>query len=307
MRRSYRKLLWFLLILFVVLNGIAAMHAWHFTHFDPDATTKTGERLSAGQKLSLALTGVRMPRPQNAAVPDTACQTVELQDDQRLEAWWIPVAAPKGAVLLLHGYGGSRAGMLDKARIFRRLGYSTLLLDFRGAGGSGGNQCTIGYKEADDVVAAYRFLRQRDPNIYLFGTSMGAAAALRALAVDSLPVRGAILECPFGSMQQTVRNRFAMQGVPAFPLANLLLFWGGVENGFNAFAHNPETYARSVRCPVLLLWGGRDVKVLRSETEAIYGALQGPKKLVTFPEAGHENYLRLYAAPWTREVDAFLP
>ncbi|RYD98496.1 MAG: alpha/beta hydrolase [Sphingobacteriales bacterium] len=309
MRRLFRRILWFLLIVFVLVNGIAAMHAWHFTHFDATTTAKTPEKgLSIIQKLGILFTGVRNPKPLNSVTPDTIYQTITLKSDVRLEGWWLPVPAPKGTVLLLHGYGGSKAGLLNYATQFRRFGYNTLLLDFRGAGGSAGDQCTIGYKEAADVTAAVRFLNERgEKNIYLFGTSMGAAAALRALATDSLPVKGAIIECPFGSMLQTVKNRFHTQGVPTFPLAHLLLFWGGVENGFNAFAHNPEAYASSVRCPVLLLWGAKDEKVTQAETDRIYAHLQGPKKLVVFPEAGHENYLRKYAPEWTAAVDDFLP
>ncbi|RYY89222.1 MAG: alpha/beta fold hydrolase [Chitinophagaceae bacterium] len=308
MRRIVRRLLWFVIILFVLLNGIAALHAWHFTHFDGAITNKTSEKgLSFGQKLKLAFTGVRMPRPRNERLPDTSFQTVLLQNDQRLEAWWIPVAQPKGSVLLLHGYGGSKEGMIDKARIFRQFGYNTLLLDFRGAGGSSGNQCTIGYKEAADTKAAYDFLYERgERNIYLFGSSMGAAAAMRALAVDSMSVRGAILECPFASMLQTVQNRFHMQGAPTFPLAQLLVFWGGTLNGFNAFAHKPEDYAAKVNCPVLLMWGEQDPKVMRFETAHIFSRLAGPKKLVTFPGAGHENYLGKYRTEWMREVANFL-
>lgn len=47
MRRIVRRLLWFVIILFVLLNGIAALHAWHFTHFDGAIANKTSEwRLS---------------------------------------------------------------------------------------------------------------------------------------------------------------------------------------------------------------------------------------------------------------------
>jgi uncharacterized protein len=34
--------------------------------------------------------------------------------------------------------------------------------------------------------------------------------------------------------------------IPPFPLAELIIFWGGVQHGFNAFAHNPVTYAAQV-------------------------------------------------------------
>lgn len=29
-------------------------------------------------------------------------------------------------------------------------------------------------------------------------------------------------------------------------MANLLVFWGGVQNDFNAFKHNPTDYAKNI-------------------------------------------------------------
>ncbi|GAA4318351.1 alpha/beta hydrolase [Flaviaesturariibacter amylovorans] len=307
MRRHLRRLLRLLLIVFVLLNAVAALHAWRFTHFDNGGVKPNERGLTFGQKLSMALTGVPNPRPRNTQAPDTAYETVAIASNVRLEAWWIRVRQPKGTVLLFHGYGGSKSGLLDKASVFRGLGYNTLLVDFMGAGGSEGRQCTIGHRESVEVRDAVRWLQgQGEKDLWLFGTSMGAAALLKALAEEPIPVRGALIECPFGTMTQTVKNRFSMQGAPAFPMAHLLLFWGGVMNGFNAFAHNPETYARNVSVPVLLMWGEQDSKVLRSETDALFQNLAGPKRLVTFPEAGHENYLRHYAPEWTAAVESFL-
>ena len=37
-----------------------------------------------------------------------------------------------------------------------------------------------------------------------------------------------VLECPFDRLLTTVEHRFELMGVPAFPLARLLTFWGGV-------------------------------------------------------------------------------
>ena len=41
-------------------------------------------------------------------------------------------------------------------------------------------------------------------------------------------------------------DRFHSMKIPSFPMAVLLDFWGGVQNGFWAFGHNPTAYARSV-------------------------------------------------------------
>jgi uncharacterized protein len=197
--------------------------------------------------------------------------------------------------------------MLDKAEVFHQLGYHTLLADFMGAGGSEGIQTTIGYKEAAQVATCVDYLQKRgERNIILFGTSLGATAIMKAMADHPLEARALILECPFGTMLQTVKNRFRMIGVPACPMAHLLVFWGGAQNGFNGFSHNPTDYAKDITTPTLLLYGKKDDRVTVEETKEIFAHLAGPKQLVTYPLAGHENYLTKYGAQWTADVAQFL-
>lgn len=308
-KRSLKKFLWLLLVLLLCVNAVAFFHAYKFTHFDASATGRitSASGLSLGQKLSMLFTGAPMPRPVNKAKPSGRYETIRLHSNKTIECWFVPTDSARGTVALFHGYGGEKSGMLDKAEVFRGLGYNTLLVDFMGAGGSEGVQTTIGYKEAQEVKTCVDYLKGRgEHNIILFGTSMGAAAIMKTMNDNVLPVRAVVLECPFSTMQQTVENRFAMVGVPSFPLAYLLMFWGGVQNGFNAFDHNPEAYARRIHCPTLLMWGEKDDRVKRFETTEIFDHLAGPKKLVTYPLAGHENYLVKYREQWSGDVAQFL-
>lgn len=308
-KKILRKLVLAVGIVFTLMNVMAGFHAWKFTHFNPDATGKPKEaaHMPLLTKLGLLFGGVSLPRPADAVLPTLPYETIVLQSSKKIECWYIKSDQAKGTVVLCHGYGSSKSMMLDRATALLQMGYSVLLPDFMGAGASEGNQCTIGYKEAEQVKTCVQYLmRQSEKNIILFGTSMGAAAVMKAYADRPLSVIGLILECPFGSMRQTVKNRFDMMGVPAFPMSDLLVFWGGLENGFNAFHHNPEDYAKAIRCPVLLLYGGRDDRVTREEIDNIYTNLAGPKRLVTYPFAGHESYLNAYADQWKADVGRFL-
>ncbi|MFC6999235.1 alpha/beta hydrolase [Rufibacter roseus] len=291
------------------MNVLAAFHAYTFTHFSSSATAKTNSNqdFTLAQKAGILLFGVSNPRPENSTLPEAPFELVSLPAAVPIEAWFIPTENARGTVILCHGYGGEKSSMLDKANIFRSLGYNTFLMDFRGAGNSGGNQTTIGYKEAQEVKLALEYCRNRgEERLILFGTSMGAVAIMHALQDPSVRVDGIILECPYGSVLQTVQNRFKMMGVPMFPMAYLLTFWGGALNGFNAFSHVPSEYAASIQVPTLLLYGEKDSKVTYQETEEIFRNLRGPKNLRTYPDAGHENYLLRYEGEWTADVKGFL-
>ncbi|MNS55083.1 2-succinyl-6-hydroxy-2,4-cyclohexadiene-1-carboxylate synthase [compost metagenome] len=307
--KKRRILLWSIGLIVLLMNIVAALHAYRFTHFEPTKARRVKpDALSFSQKLSALMTGADNPRPQLFASPKQAYTTLKIGGAYPTEAWYIKAAESKGVVLICHGYGSSKAGMLDRAEQFLNEGYSTLLIDLMGAGAASGNETTIGYKEAEQVAESVQLLKQMgEQRIILFGTSMGAVSIMRYLSLTpDAPVLAAIVECPFGSLLQTVSARFSVLGVPAFPMAHLLVLWGGVENQFNAFEHCPIDYAAGIKCPVLLLSGGSDKYVSRSEIDAIYHNLQGRKVLKIYPLAGHENYLNKYKDEWIGDVHDFL-
>jgi pimeloyl-ACP methyl ester carboxylesterase len=135
---------------------------------------------------------------------------------------------------------------------------------------------------------------------------MGSAAILRAVALQGVQPAAVIAECPFDRLLSTVENRFAAFGLPAFPLAHLLVFWGGVQQGFNGFAHNPADYAQAVTCPVLLLHGDADPRVTREQLLRVHDNLAGTKKLEWFAGVGHESYLAAQPEKWKDTVERFL-
>lgn len=299
-----KRFLWTTLVIFLLANIIAALHAYSFTHFSNNDEEKSSTDDSA---LWLALTGVKNPRPVNNCVPTQPYESIVLDDSARTSCWYIPTDIAIGTVVIYHGYGGTKSSMLDKADEFLVMRYNVLLPDFMGCGDTPGDQCTIGFYESAQVKSCCDYLAsQGEENIVLFGTSMGAVAIMKSLSEDSLVVQGAILECPFGSMYETTCARFDMMELPSFPMAGLLVFWGGVENGFWAFGHNPTEYASNISVPVLLMYGEKDPKVSRAEIDEIYANLPGSKELVTFKEAGHESYLNQYRLPWLAAVGNFL-
>jgi alpha-beta hydrolase superfamily lysophospholipase len=308
----YRRLAVLAAALLVFVNAVAYFHARAFTHYSTGGI-RTGppQALRLWSKAKLLFTGVTLPRPENSLTPADiglpfTTHAIEA-NDVTLEAWHIPAEEPRGLVLIFHGHGASKCALLREAAAFRELGYSSFLVDFRGSGGSSESVTTIGVLEADDVAAAVHFARNRWPGqqLVLFGQSMGAAAILRAVSRGAA-ADAVVLECPFDRFLTTVERRFEMMRVPAFPMARLLLFWGGVQNGFNAFGHNPVDYATAVHCPTLLMHGAGDRYVKTAEAEAVFAALAGPKQWELFADAGHQSYCFKCPDRWAAVVSEFL-
>jgi alpha-beta hydrolase superfamily lysophospholipase len=313
-RRRWRALLLTLLILFALLNVVAYRHAHAMTHLVAGATAAQPGPLEMTfwEKLGALFGGVRVPRPLNHCDPSAVGLPFEVHTVAgrcgKLEAWHVPHPRPAGVVLLFHGYVGCKAVLLPVARAFHHLGYACFLVDFPGSGGSEGDVTTIGHSEADDVARSVEYVQQTWPGqpVVLYGTSMGSVAILRALAVHGVRADAAVLECPFDRMLSAVENRFDLMGLPSFPAAHLMVFWGGMQHGFDGFAHNPVTYAAQTTCPVLLLQGDQDVHVSVAQAEEVFANLAGEKQLHVFAGAGHEVYVCHREGEWMEHVGPFL-
>lgn len=299
---------------FVFVNVVAYNHAYKFTHFqkaDSERTQKP-EDLSIVQKLKILFWGVSIPKSKNDQLPKRPYETIYLQSHNKLEGWLIDIENHKGIVILFHGYSSCKSGILNYSNAFNAKGYSTLIMDFMGNGGSEGFQTTIGVKESRDVKAAFDFVKQKYPNtdennkVFLFGSSMGAVSIMKSINDYNLKPNKIVIECPFGSMVKTTANRFEAMNLPSFPFTQLLLFYGGLQNGFNAFSHKPIEYAKKIKIPTLLMRGQNDKRVSSEETNQIFENLAGEKELVILQNAGHENYLHNEAENWKKSVFNFL-
>jgi esterase/lipase len=210
---------------------------------------------------------------------------------------------------MFHGHGGNRAGLTTEALAFHNFGYNVCMVDFRAHGNSDGTICTIGYKEAADVKAAYDFVVSKgETNIILYGISLGAATITKAVAdYKEIKPSKVILEMPFGSLLQAVKGRVRMMHLPEQPISTLLTFWGGAQQGFQAFDLNPSDYAKQIHIPVLLQWGKNDIRVTADETTEVFDNLgTKDKTLVVYENSGHQSLLNNEPEKWRANVSHFL-
>ena len=254
-----------------------------------------------------------IPRPLNKTVPtfsQYAVRRISITPTTWLEAWWIPVSQhrSRGTVLLFPGNGSSKGSqLLPPAQFFHALGYDTLLVDFQGVGGSSGNHRTLGIRESHDVTTAFHYDQrsQLQRPIVLYGISMGTAAILKAIAQQNVKPDAIILELPYARLLSAVRSRFRISKIPLLGVPELLVFWGGLENGFNGFTHNPVEFARSVNCPTLVLQGEQDPWTQMSEIQSLVKNIRGPKKLTVFPKTGHQLLVTVDKSRWQESVESF--
>jgi pimeloyl-ACP methyl ester carboxylesterase len=296
------------------VNVIAYRHAYAMLHFSPGGN-KTGkaEQLSTTEKILVLVNGVNLPRPHTDVSPtvlgpSARAVTIPCSGGIKLGAWFCPSGASNPLVILFHGYGAEKSGMIREARAFLEMRHSVLLLDFRGSGESSESYTTAGFREADDVVAAIDYAREHlsPPKVILYGQSMGASAVLRSIHCCGVKPDAVIVEAVFDRMLNTTRHRFEAMKVPSFPCAELLLFWGGRQFQFDAFTHDPVQYAASVPCPVLFLHGSADPSARSEESRRVFDAVTASKFFREFPGSRHEPSIVRFPNDWKDAVGSFL-
>jgi alpha-beta hydrolase superfamily lysophospholipase len=303
-----------LVMMFIAVNAMAFMQARAMTHFIAgNERTLPPEHLTTLSKLKVLFTGVRIPRPLNDASPTDVglvFETVRFggSTGNECEAWYVQCDAPKGICIQFHAYAASKSSLLPTARAFHDMGYDVLMIDFHGSGGSAGNDTTIGYTEAVDVVDAVALANKRWPSErqILYGQSMGGAAILRAVAQLNVNPSAVIIESTFDRLLSTVENRFDAMKFPSFPLARMLVFWGGIQEGYSGFKHNPDDYAQHVHCPVLMMQGSLDARVTDAQAQNLFDHLAGPKQFELFGNCGHCGFMSGDNTRWTKVTSAFL-
>ena len=303
-----KKIIRMLIILVVLIQLMAIFHAYRFTHFQTThhGKTKLENMNSTLSRLAVLVFGVNNPRPENTTRPTMPFQTVFVGEERELETWMLNQESTRGTVIMFHGYGGNKSGMVEKGTFFAKNGYRVMLVDFMGSGGSKGNQTTIGYKEANQVTRCFHYIRHYyEGDVFLMGNSMGAAAILRAIAVDTIQPDKIILESTFATLQTAVNARFRKMNLPTIPLSQILVFWGGIENGFWGFNHQPYRYAKKVHCPTLVIYGLEDERVTPHETDQILDNLKDERYL-PLKETGHNVNLSECKNTWEKEVQRFL-
>jgi alpha-beta hydrolase superfamily lysophospholipase len=216
----------------------------------------------------------------------------------KLVGWWFHAGAPRGTLIYLHGVADNRGSSVGIAEHFVPMGFDVVAYDSRAHGDSGGDACTYGYYEKQDLARVVDRLPHKP--IVVMGTSMGGAVALQAAAQDPR-VAAVIAVAPFSDLRTAATERapfFASRRnlEDAFRLAE--------EGGrFRVDEVSPLAAAPLIRAPVLLIHGDHDTETPHAHSERILAALGGPKRLVTIANGGHRGGLQ--AETW-RELDAWL-
>jgi len=194
--------------------------------------------------------------------------SIRADDGARLEGWFVRPLVPRDrqCVMLLHGIGDSRAGVVGFAPMFLDEGYSVLLPDSRGHGSSQGAMVTYGLLEKFDVLHWTGWLKEQGcGGIYGLGESLGGSILILASGLKPA-FRAIVAECPYADLAAIAEYRVeGMSHLPQFlaaPLSRLVvasgMVYGRLRFGLDFRQVLPVVAIARTTTPVLLIHGTAD-------------------------------------------------
>lgn len=202
--------------------------------------------------------------------------SVETEDGATLHAWYVPcreVAKRLNLTLLFcHGNAGDMGDRVGSLVTFNRLGFDTLIFDYRGYGKSTGKPGEEGTYL--DALACWDYLvnerEVRASRIVVFGRSLGGAIA-SWLAARAAPA-ALVLESVFSSALDMAHMMF-----PYLP-ARLIC----------RFRYDNVNTVAEVDCPVLVAHGRDDRVCPFPHGRQVFEAAPAPKQFVEL-QGGHND------------------
>ena len=248
---------------------------------------------------------------------------VRAADGLMLRGRWWRRAAPRGAMIIAHGFGEHGGTYRHVAEALgASLDLDVIAVDLRGHGASPGRRGIVRrYDElTDDLTSAMEWVAQRTPDLprFLFGHSNGGQVALRFALEDRSPIQGLIISNPALRIALSIAphkirlGKLLLKYAPWITLksefqADLLtrdpimqqehrndplrhnrisapLFFGMLEGGEMLLAR-----AHELRTPILMIVGGQDRVVDPAAAREFFDRLGSEDKtLLLYPKMLHE-------------------
>jgi pimeloyl-ACP methyl ester carboxylesterase len=203
-------------------------------------------------------------------------------------AW---ASAPRGTVVLLHGYGLAQFSMLPWALLLAQDGWRCVLVDLRGHGKSTGRRIYFGTKETADLSQLLDALARDNElatPVSVIGESYGAALALRWKTVEPR-VQSVVAIAPYANLSNSVLNlchvyagwlpkSFIRAGLKKLPDVLVVP------------ASELDTTTVLMRKPVAALFvaGGDDKIAPTADVEQLRALALPQSEIIIVPDATHE-------------------
>ena len=197
--------------------------------------------------------------------------------------------AARGTIVVFHGNGEFAWMRPEEVTALTQRGFRVFAYEYPGFGGRPGTP-----SEKAIVPDAQALIRSLDASgfgpVYVWGQSLGAGVAAAVCADPTVPVRGVAL--------LTAWDNIANVGLSIYPYLPIRLLMIDKYDSIANLQHFPH--------PICVMRSENDDLILPRLSLNLFAHLPDPKKMILFPNCGHNDWPDDPALPWWDDALDFI-
>jgi pimeloyl-ACP methyl ester carboxylesterase len=182
---------------------------------------------------------------------------IPAKDGCSLEVWRVEAKGrSRGIVVLTHGWSRNRDRMVGRARIFGKLGFTTIIHSARDHGNSSPHRFMNAPRFAEDIEAVLRWVNEP---VLLYGHSAGAAAAVIVASRNPDKIKLLFLEGCYAKTKTALLSLYrSYNRLFGILFAPMVVLWMEIfyNNGLDSIS--PVNLSPNIDLPVMIIHGEKD-------------------------------------------------
>ena len=183
------------------------------------------------------------------------------------------------------------------AKPYKDAGQNVLVIDTRCHGKSDGKYSSIGLYESHDLKAWMKFIQNKYgiKGFWLHGICVGSNTVLMVASdkTNSASVDGVVLEGCYINFRESFKQHMIDKKKPVFPVLDLVMLhiWRYAKS--NVYKNTPLKLVKNISCPILFLFGEKDIFSLPPKSRKLYNACASNNKKLEWFSQGSHSHLRI--------------
>jgi pimeloyl-ACP methyl ester carboxylesterase len=174
-----------------------------------------------------------------------------------LEVWRVEAKGrSRGIVVLTHGWSRNRDRMVGRARIFGKMGFTTIIHSARDHGNSSPHRFMNAPRFAEDIEAVLHWVNKP---VLLYGHSAGAAASVIVASRNPDRIKLLFLEGCYAKTREGLLNLYRNYNrLFGILFAPMVVLWMEIfyKNGLDSIS--PVNLSPNINLPVMIIHGEKD-------------------------------------------------